>query len=698
MLVNPTLRRRVLGVFLIVIFAVLTALPATAQRRKKTFTETTDVVVVEVPITVVRDGEPVDGLTAESFEILDGGKKQEILGFEMIDLQNPKTVEAPQSVPIAARRHFLMFFDLSFSRPETLVRARWAARDLIAQLHPTDLAGVAIYTTNKGADFLLGFTSDRRQLELAVGSLGSPRLIKREADPLGLLVGNVQPNVPSDFFGGGLEGGRGGGGGGQADSIAEALQDNLEADLRRISATERMELRDKITAMTRNLGDMAKVLGALDGRKHVVYFSEGFQEEVLIGAQRTEEQINTVASGEIWNTSGTDTYGDTGLQNDYEGMIEEFRRAGCTVQAIDIAGLRDPGLSNGSQTSLLAFADGTGGELYRNLNDLGVAMDKMLHRTSVTYLLAFQPKSLKKDGKYHKLKVKLRDGARGVRLSHRAGYYAPMSGEPVDARAARMTTAETLLSENVGGAFDVSVLTAPFPADGKSYLPVLIEVDGTGLVQSATDVLNLEIYGYALDESGAVRDFFTQNLTLDLAKVGDALKQSGFKYWGHFDLPPGAYTARVLVKETQGGRQALSRQDIVVPVFENQETALLPPLFPEQPGKWVMAREGAERQRDVAYPFMIGGQPIIPAVRPEVPRKGTTAFYLQGLHLAGDVRWSGEVVDAAGSPATAAAVTVAGDGTAQLETRGLDAGAYTLAVIATDAAGEHKTAIRFVVR
>ena len=49
-----------------------------------------------------------------------------------------------------------------------------------------------------------------------------------------------------------------------------------------------------------------------------------------------------------------------------------------------------------------------GGELYDNFNNLGEAMGQMLDRTSVTYLLAFQPKNLKFDGKYRKLKIKLK--------------------------------------------------------------------------------------------------------------------------------------------------------------------------------------------------------------------------------------------------------------------------------------------------
>src|SRR5262245_42767918 len=86
-------------------FATLLALrPAHAA---KSFTETTEVVVVEVPVQVVKDGEPVRGLTAADFELYDGRKKVPLSGFEVLDLGAAPTPAAPGALPVAARRHFL---------------------------------------------------------------------------------------------------------------------------------------------------------------------------------------------------------------------------------------------------------------------------------------------------------------------------------------------------------------------------------------------------------------------------------------------------------------------------------------------------------------------------------------------------------------------------------------------------------------
>ncbi len=682
------------------------ALPVLAQRG--TFEETTDVVVVEVPVTVVHDGEALTDLTAESFQLIADGKPQKIVGFEMIDLRKVDLGEAPKKIPIAARRHFLMLFDLSFSLPESIVKARRAALDLVGSLHPSDLAGVGIYTATRGADFILGFTSDRRQLELAINTLGSPRLVEKARDPLGLLLGDLQPTISRDIFSSGsTESGTEGRGGGGSSAIAEALQEGLETDLMRISAAETTDLRRRVLAMTRSMEDMANVLAGLEGQKHVVYFSEGFDERVLIGEQRSQESVDAIASGEIWKVSGNEAYGDTGLQNDYEGMIEQFRRAGCVVQAIDIAGLRGTDRANAAQTALFSFAAGTGGELYNNVNDLGSALGKMLQRTSVTYLLAFQPQNLKIDGKYHKIKVKLKDAPRGARVSHRAGYYAPKPSDQITEDEDRLAKAEAILGESVGGPFPVDLLAAPFPVAGEeAYVPVLLEVDGPRLLaESSGEKLSLEIYAYAIDENGGVHDFFAQNISLDLGQFEATLQQSGFKYWGHFDLPPGNYTARVMVRDTVTRRFTTARQAVAVPVFEQQQGKLLPPFFPEAPGKWLLAREGEERRRKVAYPFMMGEQPIIPSARPVVPAKATTPFFLQSLNLVGDVRFSGEVLGSDGQPAKEASVELQSPSAAgavhsvaaELRTQGLKPGEYTLVARAEDAAGEHRSTIRFAV-
>ena len=63
------------------------------------------VVVVEVPVNVVdKDGHPVEGLTAEDFEITDDGKRQPVTGFEVLDQRKPSPVVTPgRAKPMAPK-------------------------------------------------------------------------------------------------------------------------------------------------------------------------------------------------------------------------------------------------------------------------------------------------------------------------------------------------------------------------------------------------------------------------------------------------------------------------------------------------------------------------------------------------------------------------------------------------------------------
>src|SRR4030095_15359136 len=98
------------------------------------------------------------------------------------------------------------------------------------------------------------------------------------------------------------------------------------------------------------------------------------------------------------------------------------------------------------------------------------------------------------------------------------------------------------------------------------YVPVVVEVDGPSLLAGKHGAqLPVEIYAYAFDEQGSVQDYLTQSFALDVSKAEAALKQSGFKFFGHMDLPKGKYTLRTLVRNGATGEMSLRVDDVVVP-------------------------------------------------------------------------------------------------------------------------------------
>jgi len=623
------------------------AVPAPAVPASPPFTATTQVLSVEVPVQVVRDGEPVRGLTAADFEVWEGRRRLPVTGFEALDLAAAAKGTRPAGVPSAARRHFLLLFDLAFSEPKSIAHARAAAARLIAQLQPTDLAAVATYSAARGPQLVLGFTADRRQLDNALGSLGLPDLIARPMDPLRLVLEEVL-SARNAASGTAPTAGR--------DPLAEVTDvtvlTRLEAVTNAVEGADRTALRNHVNNFTRSLSDLARQIAVVEGRKYVVFLSEGFDTALLQGttdAARQEEMRENALHGEAWRNNPEERYGLTETSNDVERMIEEFRRADCVIQTVDIGGLR-AGSDLGAQRpagrdSLLMMAKGTGGELYESFNDLSVAFSQMLRRTSVTYVLAVEPDRLQPEGEYHRLRVELKKPLRGARLVHRPGYFLPKTYLEETSLEKLLEAANQVMSGEESDAVVTAVLAAPFRSAGeKAYVPVLIEVDGaTLLAGQQPPVLAVEIYLYALDATGAVHDFVTQTVGLDLAKAGVGLRSNGLKFFGHLDLLPGDYSLRILVRNGASGRSGLRVVPVHVPAFTS-ETWLLPPLIPDPPDRWVITREEprGENKTPPPYPFLLpGGQSFVPASKPALAMGRETRLILVGSHLGG-ADWQAE--------------------------------------------------------
>jgi VWFA-related protein len=691
----------------------LAPVPGTAQQ--KTFTETTQVVVVEVPVQVVKDGEPVRGLTANDFEVYEGRRKLPVTGFEVLDLAAAPSPSAPP-VPISARRHFLMMFDLSFSEPKSIVKARLAAQKVVNDLHPTDLVAVATYTSLSGPQLVLGFTPDRKQIAAAIDTLGVPKLVDRSPDPLKLVYSEA---VAGRFTPAPLASQTGTGATGQA-AKEEAIVDTLNTFSAAAEHADRSAKAQMVLSLTRSFSDLARLMAEVGGRKYVVYLSEGFDSSLIsgkanLGPQSVLDQAPVQDGGDesriiaSTDATGSDSqFGDSRAQNAVEKMLEAFRRADCVIQAVDIGGLRGAGNDLGVQRgngrdSLFNMAKSTGGELFENFNDLSAAMGQMLRRTGVTYVLAFQPDGLKPDGSFHKLRVELKNAPRGTRVVARSGYYAPVPYKSQPAQVKLLEAASDLMSRD-SGEVATSVLATPFNLGGpKAHVPVVIEVDGATLLAGKQDPkLPVEVYIYALDQNGSIADFLTQTVGLDLTKVESQLRQTGLKFFGHVELAPGTYSVRTLVRNGSTGATSLRVTPVIVPPAG--QATLLPALFQETPGRWVTVRETPKTGQQLPYLFVLKEQPYIPASRPVLAHGQDSRVVLVGYNLQpGEWKTQAQVMAADGKEMAGGAFKVvdkevgSGAGPSRLlatfQPPELPPGNYSLRVTLTDGAGKAETSI-----
>jgi len=501
-----------------------------ANQDDQRFGDSTDVILIEIPVHVSVKGRPVRGLTADNFEILEGKKRQKIIAFEVFDLTliDPSDLSSGIRMPSAARRNFLFLFDLSNTLPAGVVRAREAAIEMVAgSLHPADLAGVATFSQSNGVELVLGFSPDRAQIIAALEGLGVVDPFERVGDPLKLTIASLENQITlsqSDIV---EEGGPGAGRPDVAGILLEALKDQQTL----INRAGRDVVKNQIIGLSSSLEELARILDSISGRKQIVLFTEGFDSEVVFGTQdpqRIQEITDAVQFGQIWRVDSAERFGSGDAQMSLLSMLESFRRSDCAVHTVDTGGLRaagNTGIANAQRSNLSRGHDGlfmiasqTGGQFYRNANDLGEHMDDLLDRTSVTYVLTIQPKGEQMDGEYHPLKVRLKNAPKGASISHRPGYFARRAYRELKPAERQISTAEMLLDGAEGGLIHTDVLAVAFAtADERAYVLTAIEIDGYSLMSGqGSNIVPAEIYTYAFDSEGRVRDFFTQAINIDL--------------------------------------------------------------------------------------------------------------------------------------------------------------------------------------
>jgi VWFA-related protein len=664
--------------------------------------------IVEVPVNVVdKTGKPVEGLAAADFEIYDDGIKQEVTGFEVLDQRRPMPPVAPGEpvVQPAARRNFLLLFDLTFGTAKGIVLARRAARDfVVTRMKDHDLVAVATYTNEQGMRLLLSFTGDRTQLAMAIDTLGLPGLADRSPDPLAFVM-----RPPSGSSATGFAYFRGNTNAAQGSGLDVALEEQLENMEIIRGKNQRSIYRDKVQRQLRSLADLARVLDAVPGRKHVLFLSEGFDSVEIAGSTIQgggAREAEWVIRGQSWKVDNDTRFGNAGTQSLMTEALSHFNRSDCVVHTIDIGGLRAGADIEGvehrlsGQETLNALADATGGEFLRNANDLGESFDRLLDRTGLVYLLVFQPVRVPETGKYHTLDVRVKN--RSYRISHRTGYWEKKSYRDLSPVEKRLAASSALSAGLPRTEVPAWVLAAPFPAeDGFSSVPVIIEIPGDKLLINHTGPrMTVDVYAYANDREGTTKDYLFHTIGVDLAKAEAPLRKTGLKFYGEMRLANGEYTLRVLVRNNETGRMGVSFVRLDVPRNGSPDPFLLPPLFLDEGEPWILVKgRPREGQTTGDYPFAIAGQSFIPSAMADVPsgQPSRVCLIAYNFPAEGDLEVDGKVLDLEGKSkgkvdlllmqTTEAEKTGARKLLLQFRPSGLQPGRYALAVSLADKSG-----------
>lgn len=201
-----------------------------------------------------------------------------------------------------------------------------------------------------------------------------------------------------------------------------------------------------------------------------------------------------------------------------------------------------------NQEVLYALANGTGGFVIVNTNDLLGGLQKIGHEQDAYYVLGYTPAEAK-EGSCHELKVKVDRGGTEVRA--RSGY---CTTKPVDLLAG--SAVEHDLENRAAAA-------APGNVKASMELPFFYTSSNTARVNVAMDIPSdslqfekqkgkqhseINVLGIVTDEQGDVAARFSDNVKLDLEnkKEVEQFQEQTLHYRTQFDIAAGKYQVKVV--------------------------------------------------------------------------------------------------------------------------------------------------------
>ncbi len=283
----------------------------------------------------------------------------------------------------------------------------------------------------------------------------------------------------------------------------------------------------------------------------------------------------------------------TTLQSAASELIDRATRANIVINTIDARGLYVPDLGgdiadpprmgfSGSgvlasyrvaaqlaqEDVLVQLADGTGGKFYHNRNDVDEAMRQAGAAPAYSYVLGFSPQNLKIDGRFHTLKVSMTNKEK-FEIQARHGYFAPKTvADP--AEATKQEIQEALFSQEEIRDLSIDFQTQFFKKDEvEARLAVLTHFDLKGIHFRKVQGRNndqLTIVTGIFDENG---NMVTGGEKIVEMKLLDTtytrLSHSGFTVKSSFDVKPGTYLVRLVVRDAEGAQMAARNGAVVIP-------------------------------------------------------------------------------------------------------------------------------------
>lgn len=190
------------------------------------------------------------------------------------------------------------------------------------------------------------------------------------------------------------------------------------------------------------------------------------------------------------------------------------------------------------------------------LLDLDQGLIRLGAQPEVSYVLGFSPRELKLDGKYHTLKVSLTSKANWT-LQARRGYFAPRASDNSE-QAAYAEIDQALTSQDELRELPLESQTQMFKMANQARLSVVAHIDTKNLKFRRVDDRNddnLKVVMALFDNNGNFLSAIERGINLQLKDTTlTALNNTGIRVKLDFDVHPGTFLVRVVVRDSVGAQ------------------------------------------------------------------------------------------------------------------------------------------------
>jgi VWFA-related protein len=582
-----------------------------SQSEKPKAGAETSALSLKVPVNVVvvsaiatdKQGNPTRDLSAEDFKVYEDGKPLPIHTFaresykpiHAAGAEKTQGAAAPEGEITGARPHYvaLMIDDLNTPAFDSLSRAVEAIKSYVSgSIQEGDQVSVA----STSGRVQVPFTSDREVLRdqlaplpmhldqrrfsqggcahltesqalaiekyLTRGAIPSPsggsdQAIKAYLEAGGCRFNSLLPEIQVAI----------------AETVAcqhlesgflaiQRAADQLSSEA--VAICSEVNFRHRI--MLNTLRQYVRSMRHFEGRKSLILFSEGFAGDpvryelqgVVDAALRSNVYLSAVdirglyvegvdAASSVHLPAGRVIENKIGIVNG-RPIVENVP----VLQILASKILTTSNQQSAQKDPLAQVASETGGIFFHNNNDLCAGIKRAVDHETFYYILTYSSPSTQNDGRYHKIKLEL--SRPGVKLKYREGYYAPRE-QISSERRKKEDIIEALHAP--GNLNEIPIqLSYQFNqiSDSLYQLSLLTKINVRRIEFLGEDTRqknSLDLVVAAFDENDKWIDGIEKVVEFNLLEPSyAAMLQYGFGSKVNFNLPPGRYKVRSVVRES----------------------------------------------------------------------------------------------------------------------------------------------------